>query len=88
MLQIKEIPPRPERFDGALCLFGLATGVDADVIREKLGEGVHCQLDQPYPWVQYPSHDAALKAKQAWPPGLSQAVDTRYKDRPYDERGW
>ena len=34
VLQIKEIPPRPKEFDGALCLFGLAAdGVNEAVIR-------------------------------------------------------
>ena len=37
VLQLKEIPPRPARFDGVLCLFGLTVSADEAVIREALG---------------------------------------------------
>ena len=37
VLQLKEIPPRPTEFDGALCLFGLKPGKDKEAIRAALG---------------------------------------------------
>ena len=33
VLQIKEIPPRPNEFDGALCLFDPKAGVDEAAVR-------------------------------------------------------
>ena len=35
-LQLKEIPPRPKEFDGAMCLFGVAAGVDDAAVRAAL----------------------------------------------------
>jgi len=45
VLQIKEIPRRPQGFDGALCLFGLAADADEASIRkglEEFGEITSC----------------------------------------------
>jgi hypothetical protein len=90
VLQSREIPPRPESFDGALCLFGLKTGEAA--IRETLGcfgAIVAFELSRNPPVVRFASHEAALAAKRAGPwPELCDGVDTLYNERPYDERGW
>jgi len=90
VLQSREIPPRPESFDGALCLFGLKTGEAA--IRETLGcfgAIVKFELSRNPPVVRFASHEAALAAKRAGPwPELCDGVDTLYNERPYDERGW
>ena len=36
VLQIKEIPSRPSEFDGAICLFNVAQGIDERKVREQL----------------------------------------------------
>ena len=49
VLQVKEIPPRPARFDGAICLFGLQAGVSEAAVRKALGhcgQIVGCELDR------------------------------------------
>lgn len=94
VLQIKEIPPRPPEFDGALCLFGLKPGVDEAAVRQALcgfGEIESCDLtvESGYGVVRFTTHAAALQAKAA--NGLSElcaGVDTRYNRRSYDDRGW
>ena len=94
VLQIKEIPPRPKEFDGALCLFGLKPGVDEAAVRQALcrfGEIESCDLtfESGYAVVRFTTHAAALQAKAA--NGLSElcaGVETRYNGRSYDDRGW
>ena len=44
VLQLKEIPERPPEYDGFICLYNLAEGIDAAAIRaalEPFGEIVH-----------------------------------------------
>ena len=68
VLQLKEIPPRPAEFDGAICLFGLATDQDEAAIRARLqvfGEIKSCDLTVDPVTVCFATHAAALKAKQA-----------------------
>ena len=94
VLQIEEIPPRPQEFDGELCLFGLKAGVGEAAVREALcrfGEIESCDLafESSYGIVCFTTHAAALQAKAA--NGLSElcsGVDTRYNERSYDGRGW
>ena len=65
MLQIKEIPPRPADFDGALCLFGLGD-VDDLAVRAALGgygEITSCELNHSPPLVRFATHDAALAVR-------------------------
>ncbi|KOO27955.1 hypothetical protein Ctob_003240, partial [Chrysochromulina tobinii] len=92
VLQSREIPPRPEAFDGALCLFGLKPTTGEDSIRETLGcfgAIVAFEPTRNPPVVRFASHEAALAAKRAGPwPELCDGVDTLYNERPYDERGW
>ncbi len=70
MLQLKEIPPRPKEFDGALCLFGLKLDVDEASIRTALGglgEISSCQLEGDRAIVRFATHEAALSARMATP---------------------
>ena len=90
VLQIKEIPPRPAEFDGALCLFGLEDGKDEAAIRAafgRFGTIVGVDFRSTMAVVRFATHDAALKAKQAGPPkGLCEGLDTEYNTRSYDGR--
>jgi ankyrin repeat protein len=92
VLQSREIPPRPEAFDGALCLFGLKATKGEAAVRETLGcFGAIDAFEHTRnpPVVRFASHEAALAAKRAGPwPELCDGIDTLYNERPYDERGW
>jgi len=92
VLQSREIPPRPEAFDGALCLFGLKATKGEAAVRETLGcfgAIVAFEHTRNPPVVRFASHEAALAAKRAGPwPELCDGIDTLYNERPYDERGW
>ena len=87
VLQLKEIPPRPQAFDGLLCLFGLKPGVNEEAIRIAFGEVARCSLGDDPPTLLFPSHKAALRAKEVghWSE-LCEGVDTLYNDRSYDGR--
>ena len=96
VLQIKEIPPRPQEFDGALCLFGLKAGVDEAAVRQALSGGdlstefESCDLafESTYGVVRFTTHAAALRAKAANTfSELCGGVDTQYNERSYDGRG-
>ena len=90
VLQIKEIPPRPAEFDGALCLFNLAEGVDEARIRaalEEFGTIEDCKLGGwPSAIVRFSSHESAVAAKHAAPLGICDGFDTLYNERSYDGR--
>ena len=95
MLQLKELPPRPPEYDGKLCLFALAEGVDEAAICAALapayGEIVRCTLgDFPPAVVCFTTHEAALAAKRAAAllEHIAGGVDTLFNERAYDERGW
>ena len=91
VLQLKEIPPRPDEYDGALCLFGLKEGVDDAAVLTALrgfGTVVSCDLARAPPVVAFSAHAEALKAKEAGAPSLCAGVDTLYNEHPYDKRGW
>ena len=93
MLQIKEIPPRPADFDGALCLFGVAEGVGevqvcealgafGDIVSYEVGAGATPAI------VRFSKHDAAVDAKRAASKlvHLCGGIDTLYNERSYDGR--
>jgi hypothetical protein len=96
VLQVKEIPPRPARFDGAICLFGLQTGVSKAAVRAAIrevfapfGSIVNFELDRAPAVVRFSTHDAALKAKAEYSsgvPGLFDGLDTQYNERSYNGR--
>ena len=92
VLQIKEIPPRPARFDGAICLFGLQAGVSEAAVREALGQCGHIvnvELDRDPAVVRFSTHDAALKAKAKYSegvPDLFSGLDMQYNERSYNGR--
>jgi hypothetical protein len=87
VLQLKEIPPRPKAFDGRLCLFGLKSGVNEEAIRDAFGEVASCCLGDDPPTLLFPSHEAALRAKEVghWSE-LCEGVDMLYNERSYDGR--
>ena len=89
VLQLKEIPPRPQAFDGRLCLFRLKPGVNEEAIRDAFGEVglARCSLGDDPPTLLFPSHEAALRAKEVgrWSK-LCEGVDTLYNERSYDGR--
>ena len=65
VLQIKEIPPRPEEYDGVLCLFGLEA--DEAAVRKALtpyGKIARCDLSADPAIVRFVTHDAALKVRR------------------------
>ena len=94
VLQLKEIPPRPREFDGAICLFDLTPGQDEAAIRAGLhvfGEIKSCDLTVDPVTVCFATHAAALKAKRKsekkeLPSGLCAGIDTQYNERSYDGR--
>ena len=102
VLQLKEIPPRPEEYDGAICLFGGAVCVDEVVIRTALDEFGSIKSVQVGGWppviVRFTTHEAAVAAKQAKERllhivGEDGGIDTLYNERSYDGsedngRGW
>ena len=92
VLQVKEIPPRPARFDGAICLFGLQAAVSEAAVRKALGQCgqiVGCELDRDPAVVRFSTHDAALKAKAEYSegvPDLFSGLDMQYNERSYNGR--
>ena len=90
VLQIKEIPPLPTEFHGALCLFNLAKGVDEEKIvsvLKRFGTITNCKIGGwPSAIVRFSSHDSAVDAKRAAPLSICEGVDTLYNERSYDGR--
>ena len=88
VLQLREIPHRPQQFDGALCLFGLKAGGQA--IRAAFaafGEISSLELDRSPAVVRFASHASALAVREARPwPELCDGVDTLYNERSYNGR--
>ena len=85
---MREIPHRPQQFDGALCLFGLKAGGQA--IRAAFaafGEISSLELDRSPAVVRFASHASALAVREARPwPELCDGVDTLYNERSYNGR--
>ena len=95
VLQLKEIPPTPEEYLGALCLFGVANTISEVTVEKALsrfGKVVSCELDGPLPQtavVRFASHSEALGAKAGGGVvGVYAGADTLYNEHPYDKRGW
>ena len=96
MLQLREIPTRSKMYDGALCLFELANGVDEAAIRtalEAFGQVVKVDVEvgrSPAAVVHFTTHEAAVSAKRAAPQltHIAGGIDTLYNERLYDDRGW
>jgi len=96
VLQLKDIPDRPARFDGKLCVFGPKEGVDEAKIRtafKEVAESISMEAtpSMPQKWVvQFATHELALEAKRACGnmSELWSGLDTLYNERPYDDRGW
>lgn len=92
VLQLKEISPRPARFDGAIVLFDLSKGVDEATIRTALervaGDVKSCSLGWPGAHVCFFTHEAALSAVRAAEQLLAicSGVGTLYNERSYDGR--
>ena len=89
VLQIKEIPPRPEEFDGALCIFGQADGADEAAIREafcSFGDIKPIDFASGVPVIRFASHIAAIAANKADKPELCEGLDLLYNERSYDGR--
>jgi len=92
VLQLKELPPRPPEYDGKLCLFDLAPGVDEAAIKEALapyGNIVGCTLGRnPPAAVRFTTHAAAQAAKRAAAQlaHVAGGVDTLFNERSYDGR--
>jgi hypothetical protein len=88
VLQITEIPQRPEAFDGALFL--LNPKVDEEDIRrafERFGKILYCTFETYMVTLKFSSHDDALEVRRAgdWLE-LCESLDTLYNDRSYDGR--
>ena len=93
VLQIKDIPSRPSKFDGAICLFGLVEGVKEHDVREQLNEFGSIQSYEAGAGatptiVRFSTHDAAVAAKRAASllTSLCGGIDTVYNERSYDGR--
>ncbi|KOO53176.1 hypothetical protein Ctob_014035, partial [Chrysochromulina tobinii] len=92
VLQLKELPLRPPEYDGKLCLFDLAPGVDGAAIKATLvpyGDIVSCTLGRfPPATVCFTTHAAAQAAKRAAAQlaHISGGVDTLFNERSYDGR--
>lgn len=90
VLQIQEIPERPAEFDGALCLFNLAEGVDEAKITtalERFGAIQDCKIGGwPSAVVRFSTHEAAVAAKRAAPLSICDGADTLYNERSYHGR--
>ena len=89
VLQMREIPPRPKEYDGAVCLFDLAKGVDAARLKAALrefGTIESCEVGSPAV-VRFTTHASALAAKRAGPiVGVFEGIDMRYNERSYNGR--
>lgn len=95
-LQIKEIPPRPQAYNGLLSLDILAEDADESTIRSGLvGSGVvaadeikSCEVTKRSATVRMATHEAALRIKRAAArlTDLCEGIDTVYNERSYDGR--
>eukprot|EP00900_Chrysochromulina_parva_P003387 jgi/Chrpa1/13049/Chrysochromulina_OHIO_Genome00024578-RA len=92
VLQLKELPLRPPEYDGKLCLFDLAPGLDGAAIKAALvayGDIVSCTPGRcPPATVCFTTHAAAQAAKRAAAQleHIAGGVDTLFNERSYDGR--
>ena len=92
VLQLKEIPQRPEDFDGKVVLFGVRGGAsDIEAALCEFGEIVRdsCEVGD-VTIVRFATHAAAVEASQASASelGLGKYFTMHYNEREYDGRGW
>jgi uncharacterized protein YqgV (UPF0045/DUF77 family) len=104
ILQLQEIPMRPNEYDGAIYLWDVKECVKEEGIRAALhefGTIVSCELGTPAV-VRFEKHDSAIAAKRATSrlAEICAGVDTLYNERSYggregvegldndDGRGW
>ena len=92
VLQVAEIPPRPRRFDGKICLFGLVDGVAEAAIRSafsSFGTILSCELEG-LPQILFATHDEAVdfaaSATASSLQGICAGVSLMYNERSYDGR--
>ena len=92
VLQMQDIPSCPDAFDGQLCLFGVAKGVDEARLRKAFGgfgSIVRCERGRRLTVLTFGTHAAALAAKAAGPQaGVCEGVNTIYNELAYGQRGW
>ena len=99
VLQLKDIPPRPKEFDGAIVLFSLAEEIDeaaVDAALREFGEIASCALALvsgcQAAMVRFTSHSAAERAVKAPLKHVCSGLATLYNERSYDGtdggRGW
>ena len=92
VLQLKEIPPRPAEFDGALCLFDLKRDADETAIRAGLQDFGSVESVEfgtfPPAIVRFSTHASAVAAKRAAGnlTHLCGGIDTLYNEQSYDGR--
>ena len=91
VLQLKEIPPRPKEYDGALCLFDPKEGVDEAAVRAALssfGEIASYEISPEKVIVRFSNHEAARAARRAAAQltSICKGADTLYNERSYDGR--
>ena len=92
VLQLKELPLRPPEYDGKLCLFDLAPGVDGSAIKAALeshGDITSCTLGRFGSMTAcFTTHGAAQAAKRAAAQlaHIAGGVDTLFNERSYDGR--
>ena len=95
VLQLKEIPDRPDDYDGAVAIFGPKDDLNEPKIRaalETAGAIASVEKRAWPPWVIYfASHADALVAIEWFAKTKAELwdnLDTLYNERPYDDRGW
>ena len=91
VMQLKEVPPRPPEFDGAICLFGLCDGVTEthvmDAMRRFGPLSGDCELMGDMAFVHFTTRTSAIAAIEAGAPeGICKGIDFRYNERSYDGR--
>ena len=93
VLQAKEIPKRPQAYDGVVVLFDLTAGVDESEIRKALEpHGAITMIEMvptsvPPVTVRFSTHEIALAAVGAGSiEGLFGAICLLYNERSYDGR--
>ena len=96
-----QLPPRPPEYDGAICLFDLASHADEATIKMALAEFGTVESVTVGGWppavVRFATHDTAIAVKKAAKrlEGIAGGIDTLYNETPYDGghggdggRGW
>ena len=92
VLRHEAVPPRPERFDGRVRVYGVPEAATEATMRSALeahGEVRECTRVGSGVWAAvYATHGQALAACAAPAPVGAEAIGTEYNERPYHGRGW